>query len=178
MNKKLIYTIAAICLTTNIKAESFVSNLIKKFSNPGVDTTHNVSKIKFGRFYIYKSNSNGKPSTPSAATNIEQATNELLGTKTPYDPVAIKAALEWQSKDKTSDDVMNVIDSNDKALLYGPDSPLRDDAVAAAWAKAMEAEAKLKKHREYMKSVAKAKNNIAKAKENDPKTNQTSEVSE
>ncbi len=112
-----------------------------------------------------------------AAENIKQTTDKLLGNNT-YDPVAIKAALEYQSRVKSSDEAMDVIDSNDKTILYGPDSPLRDDAVAAAWKQAKEAEARLKKHRQYMKSLTDAKNNIAKAKENDPKTNQMPVVSE
>ncbi len=176
--KKLIFTIATICTVTSVSAESFVQDILRKLSNPGVDTTHNVSKIKFGKFYIYKSNSIPKTNTVrGAAENIKQTTDKLLGNNT-YDPVAIKAALEYQSRVKSSDEAMDVIDSNDKTILYGLDSPLRDDAVAAAWKQAKEAEARLKKHRQYMKSLTDAKNNIAKAKENDPKTNQMPVVSE
>ena len=53
---------------------------------------------------------------------------------------------------------------NEKQVVYGVGSPLRDDAVTAAWEHAREAERQLQEHREYMRKVRDARKNVSNAK--------------
>lgn len=52
----------------------------------------------------------------------------------------------------------------EKDLLYGQESPLRDDAVAAAWKRVEQAEERLQRHREYMKAVQHKREELAESK--------------
>jgi hypothetical protein len=176
---KLLTLLLSICITTGANAESLLKRYLNKLSNPNVDKTHaGLSKIKVGNFYVYKLNTKPTNTTNDIEKQIKQIEHEHVGDG--YDPVAIKSALEWQASDDpnkhanpwNSDDVMTDVEGKETDLLYGDGSPLRDEAVAEAWRLAREAEARLKQHREYMRSLSKSRESISNIKENDPKTNQ------
>ena len=173
--KKLLITILAVCSSTGASADSLLKTFITKVSNPGIDKKYSgVGRMNFGKFYMYKLNGSEFKYDESStsrhvqiADDVKQTEKEHVGLK--YDPIAIKAALAWQNRDKSSDDVMDEVEGKETDILYGEESPLRDDAVTAAWAKVYALEKKLKDHRAYMKSVIKTKNSVSTIKENDPK---------
>jgi hypothetical protein len=181
--KRLLITVIAVCSSTGASADSLLKTFINNVSNPGIDRKYNgIGRVNLGKFYMYKLDDRGtateaiKPTThEKIAADVEQM--ELPDPGPGYDPIAIKAALEWQASNDpnknanpwNSDNVMTNVESKETDLLYGDDSPLRDDAVTAAWAKVHALEKKLKDHRAYMKSVVKTKNSVSKIKENDPK---------
>ena len=69
--------------------------------------------------------------------------------KEPVEPVI--------SKNPVSEEAGTEADVHEKDVLYGKDSPLRDDAVVDAWANAREAQKRLDDHRVYMDKVLKAR---------------------
>ena len=173
--KRLLITVIAVCSSTGASADSLLKAFINNVSNPGIDRKYSgVGRVNLGKFYMYKLDERGtatetiKPTThEKIAADVEQM--ELPYPGPDYDPIAIKAALAWQNRDRSSDEVMKDVQGKETDILYGEDSPLRDDAVTAAWAKVHALEKKLKDHRAYMKSVVKTKNSVSKIKENDPK---------
>ena len=173
--KKLLITVIAVCSCTGASADSLLKTFINKVSNPGIDKKYSgVGRMNFGKFYVYKLNGHAfkTDASPVAkheqiADDVKQVEEEHVGLG--YDPVAIEAALAWQNRDKSSDDVMQDVQSKETDILYGEDSPLRDDAVTAAWAKVHALEKRLQEHRAYMKSVVKTKNSVSRIKEDDPK---------
>jgi hypothetical protein len=79
--------------------------------------------------------------------------------KQQYDPVIAKNAK--------TDEIGTKVEKRELDHVYGPSSPLRDDAVAAAWAKAQAAEKRLKDHRAYMEKLRKLRLEKAAAKDLD-----------
>ena len=74
-----------------------------------------------------------------------------------------------------SDEISETAVDNEKKIVYGDDSPLRDDAVSAAWERVHAAEKRLEEHRKYMEHVRKSRKNIEQAKTIAGDVNQTNE---
>lgn len=93
----------------------------------------------------------------------------------PYDPVAIAEALKYQNSKhpdnkpvseviKTSDSFDDIARDNDRQVIYGEDSPLKDVAVTAAWEQANEAQRRLDEHRKYMERVRQSRKSVEQSK--------------
>lgn len=88
------------------------------------------------------------------------------------DVVVIESKIDATPK---SEELAEQAVRNEKQVLYGDDSPLRDDAVSAAWERAKQAEARLEKHREYMEQVRVSRKQVEQTKSVTAAVNQTDE---
>lgn len=171
--KRLAITIAAITLTTSLSAENIFRSLVNSLSNPSNDLSKKhsqLARVDAGPFFFYKLRSGNNHIQTSAETSIEQTTHKLM---TESEKETARIALEKHLNDDVSDKPYDQLHDDEKDVLYGDSSPMRDDAVILAWQRAREAENRLKRHREYMKRVNKARESISKVKESDPRLSQT-----
>jgi hypothetical protein len=85
-------------------------------------------------------------------------------------PVVSKDIQRYEpviTKNSKPDEIGSKVEKKELDHVYGPSSPLRDDAVAAAWAKSRAAENRLKEHRKYMEKLRKLRLEKAAAKDLD-----------
>lgn len=160
-------------LTTSLSAENIFRSLVNSLSNPTNDLSKKhsqLARVDAGPFFFYKLRSNNSRVQSDAETSIEQTTHKLM---TESEKETARIALEKHFNDEVSDKPYDQLHDDEKEVLYGDSSPIRDDAVILAWERAREAENRLKRHREYMKRINKARESISKAKESDPRLSQT-----
>lgn len=128
-------------------------------THPGIDKLHLSDS-----FYMYRlSRDENKKTTDKSVT---------VDIKGHPDVVPIESKIDANPK---SQEVAEQAVKHEKQVLYGDKSPLRDDAVAAAWERVEQAEARLERHREYMEQVRVSRKQIEQSKTVTPAINQTGE---
>lgn len=163
---KLTLALATI-LTVNTSNANIISSLWESIkSTPDVSRQYDGLEKRYitNNLYVYKLSKKRQPT--------EQPTTVI-----PYDKVAIAKALEYQNSkhpdNKPIDDVItnnetsasdSIATKNEKHIVYGDESPLKDEAVLSAWDKAYAAEKRLEEHRRYMERVRKARKTIEQSK--------------
>lgn len=168
MNKCLI--LLTLIVTVDAHGENIIRsiwNSVKSNQNDLSKTHSSISKVG-GKFYYYKL----KPNSP------EDAPKQASVKHHEYDHVAIASALKTQNqthpdnhpierkvdKISTTNDPDQVALRNDKDVMYGDASPLQNQAIIDAWARADAAAARLEEHRKYMEQVRQSKKIIEQSK--------------
>lgn len=134
--KKLLYAIC-ILAAAQLHAESLISSMWTKLKNNQVDRSKSLPGVERVNAGMFHYYKLKQVSEP------------------PVNDVNVSVPQE----------LADVVEHEEKDTLYGDDSPLRDDAVTAAWARYDAAKARLQKHRDYMKSVHSIRTEKAAAKE-------------
>lgn len=163
--------IALLLLVTNhTHGENLIRMLLDSVNTPSKDlskTHSNLSRVNKGSFFYYKLKSDDKQLS-SEVTN-EQARAQFHET---FDAEAAKQALAELDNNPVTEEIGEEKQSDDKQVVYGPTSPLRDDAVIEAWERANLAQQALDEHREYMERVRKSRIAVSTAKKTDTQVNQ------
>jgi hypothetical protein len=168
MNKCLI--LLTLIVTVDAHGENIIRSIWNSVNNNQNDLSKTHSSItKVGsRFYYYKL----KPSSPVATPKQTSVSHHE------YDHVAIAAALKAQNqthpdnhpverkvdKISTTNDPDQAASRNDKDVMYGDASPLQNQAIIDAWARADAAKSRLEAHRKYMEQVRQSKKIIEQSK--------------
>lgn len=156
---KTIQTIATLLICIN----SSHANIIDKLLNMKSNTDHskynsNLRKVNIsgasGSMFFYKLKNSPSSSTSTGVTSTTESQ--------PYDPVAIKAALEWQRSKSEAD--ARSLELKGRNMVYGQGGVIEDPHVIEAWREADIAKQRLEKHRQYMKELAKNKLDISNRK--------------
>lgn len=178
------YKTIVIFLATIINLQGNVISDIMNKIKTGSPTVNNASVAKVNipntNMYYYKF----VPNTRDIHITVKQPINDPRSFKDSVDLVAVKEALEWQqtpdsepvkpvvvSKNPVTDEAGQAAHKTEVDVLYGKDSPMRDDAVSDAWKEAQAAQRRLDEHRKYMESVRLARLAKAQAKKNDTQEN-------
>ena len=116
-------------------------------------------------FYFYKLKPNQtefKQSVPEVTTDDKLTVSE------------VRAVNETHPDNKPHVDIINDVTeadehstsahNNERDVIYGDESPLKDTAVLAAWDRAEQAKQRLEAHRAYMERVRKARVDIEQSK--------------
>ena len=152
-------------ITSPVYGENIFKSLWNKLKDqPDLTEQHpGISKMHLSdNFYMYRlsrDENNVQLDTPEPAVDHP-------------DVVVIENKIDATPK---SEELAEQAVRNEKQVLYGDDSPLRDDAVSAAWERAKQAEARLEKHREYMEQVRVSRKQVEQAKSVTAAVNQTDE---
>lgn len=161
MNNKLKLSIGLL-LSVNVADANIINGLWKRVSSGSEDLTKRFDGIEkryiTDNMYVYKLT----PKTNQSEQPVQETVVQTLPPEVANHPDVIAApeAIELDPQQEAAD--APVI--NEKQVVYGEDSPLRDDAVTAAWEHAREAEKRLEEHREYMRKVRDARKNVSDAK--------------
>jgi hypothetical protein len=162
MNNKLKLSIGLL-LSVNIADANIINGLWKRVSNGSEDLTKRFDGIEkryiTDNMYVYKLTPKTAQTEPSVENTIVDQPLPVEVEKHP-DVVPVPPAINLDPHQEAAD--VTVVD--EKQVVYGTDSPLRDDAVTAAWEHAREAERRLQEHREYMRKVRDARKNVSDAK--------------
>ena len=164
MNNKLKLSVGLLLSVTTADA-NIINGLWKRVSSGSEDLTKRFDGIEkryiTDNMYVYKLTPKTDQST-QPIQETQQTVVQPLPTEVAKHPdvIAAPVIIELDPHQETAD--APVI--NEKQVVYGADSPLRDDAVTAAWEHAREAEKRLQEHREYMRKVRDARKNVSDAK--------------
>ena len=134
--KKLLYVIC-ILSAAQLHAESLISSMWTKLKNNQVDRSKSLPGVERVNAGMFHYYKLKQLPEPSVNDDNASVPQELA----------------------------DVVEHEEKDMLYGDDSPLRDDAVTAAWSRYDAAKARLQKHRDYMRSVHTIRTEKAAAKE-------------
>ena len=152
-------------ITSPVYGENIFKSLWNKVkSQPDLTKTHaGIDKLHLSdSFYMYR-----------LSRDENKQTNKLDADVTNHpDVVPVEPKIDATPK---SQEVAEQAVKNEKQVLYGDESPLRDDAVTAAWDRAEQAQARLEKHREYMEQVRVSRKQIEQSKTVTSAINQTAE---
>lgn len=152
-------------ITSPVYGENIFKSLWNKVkSQPDLTKTHaGIDKLHLSdSFYMYR-----------LSRDENKQTNKLDAVVTNHpDVVPVESKINATPK---SQEVAEQAVKNEKQVLYGDESPLRDDAVTAAWDRAEQAQARLEKHREYMEQVRVSRKQIEQSKTVTSAINQTAE---
>lgn len=161
MNNKLKLSIGLL-LCVNVADANIINGLWKRVSSGSEDLTKRFDGIEkryiTDNMYVYKLTPKADQTEPPVQQPVVQSLPPEVANHP--DVIAAPEAIELDPHQETAD--APVI--NEKQVVYGEDSPLRDDAVTAAWEHAREAEKRLQEHREYMRKVRDARKNVSDAK--------------
>jgi hypothetical protein len=164
--KKLVITLAVLSIVSEVSAENIFKSLWSSVkSRPDLSTSHsNLSRVG-DSFFFYKL----KPNQPEFIqdVNVVVTDNELTASE-------VREVNESHPDNKPH---VNIIDNvtetdehstsahnNERDVIYGDKSPLKDTAVLAAWERAEQARKRLEEHRAYMEQVRKARVDIEQSK--------------
>lgn len=134
--KKLLYIIC-ILAAAQLHAESLISSMWTKLKNNQVDRSKSLPGIERVNAGMFH------------YYKLKRVTD------TPKNDANTSVPQE----------LADVVEHEEKGMLYGSNSPLRDDAVTSAWSRYDTAKARLQKHRDYMRSVHSIRIEKAAAKE-------------
>lgn len=165
--KRFITLIATIAITTNVNAENIFKSLWSNIkSRPDLSKNHsNLSRVG-DKFFFYKLKSNTEepivtaPEVVVLDTEPTQEQVRAINETHPDNQPHVNVIDNIEELDEHSVDAQRV----ERDVVYGDDSPLRDDAVIAAWDRAEQAKERLEKHRRYMERVRKARVDIEQSK--------------
>ena len=164
------YIVLLLLLTNHTHGENLIRMLLDSVKTPSVDlskTHSNLSRVNKGSFFYYKLKRD-EPQ-PALVVKNEQAHEQFHET---FDAEAAKQALAELDNNPVTEEIGEEKQSDDRQIVYGPDSPLRDDAVIEAWERANRAQQALDDHREYMEQVRNSRLAVSTAKKVDTQVNQ------
>lgn len=166
MKHTIVLAVAATTLTNVTHAENLIKLAWSSFKNSQPNdiskTNSGISKVSHGPFYFYKLNNNKVENELKVeSTNDVQLQDVIkqIESHPDNDPVEPVVSVNQQTNEEAV-----VVEKSEKDLLYGNESPLRDDAVAAAWERANLAQKKLDEHRVYMDKLRKTRIQKSQAK--------------
>ena len=139
------------------------ANIIDKLLNMKSNTDHSKHNSNLRKVNISGSGSNMffyKLKNPPVGSSKPIDTPNTKSQ--PYDPVAIKAALEWQRSKNELD--AQALELKGRDMVYGQGGAIEDPHVIEAWREADTAKQRLENHRQYMKKLAKNKLEISNRK--------------
>lgn len=154
-------------ITSPVYGENIFKSLWNKVKNqPDLTKTHaGIDKLHLSdSFYMYRLSRDENKQTNKLELDADVVNHP--------DVVPVESKIDATPK---SQEVAEQAVKNEKQVLYGDKSPLRDDAVAAAWDRAEQAQARLEKHREYMEQVRVSRKQIEQSKTVTSSINQTAE---
>ena len=161
MNNKLKLSIGLL-LSVNVADANIINGLWKRVSGGSEDLTKRFDGIEkryiTDNMYVYKLSPKANQSKQSAQQTVIQSLPPEV-EKHP-DVTNTPEPIELDPHQEAADAPV----VNEKQVVYGVDSPLRDDAVTAAWEHAREAEKRLQEHRDYMRKVRDVRKNVSDAK--------------
>ena len=160
--KRLLITIAALTCATNVNAENLIRWLLTR-------------DVKKSDFYVYRPKANKQP-TYKFMTESEKQTARIAVAQQQAEIAAHadnKPIERVIDKHRESDEVAAKAVSEEKQVMYGAGSPMRDDGVIQAWREAEEAQRRLEEHRTYMEQVRQARKRIEQTKSVSGKITQT-----
>lgn len=169
--RKMFICVAGIMLCSNVNAENIIRSLWNSVKNNQNDISKKhdgIDRQNVGPFYFYRLSNKAK----TVKQPVEQLVEPVVVVKNHPDTVPLQDKIDSTLK---SDEISETAVDNEKKLVYGDDSPLRDDAVSAAWERVHAAEKRLEEHRKYMERVRKSRKNIEQAKTIAGDVNQTNE---
>ena len=155
---KTLWTVAASLMCINTSPANIIDKILNMKSNTD-HSKHNsdLRKVNIsggGNMFFYKL----RKSTPG---NPKPGASPVTESQ-PYDPVAIKAALEWQRSRSELD--ATALELKGRDMVYGRGGAIEDPHVIEAWKEADTAKQRLENHRQYMKKLAKNKLDISNRK--------------
>ena len=168
--KGLFVTLVTLSLASNVQAENLIRMLLNKSSNqPDISKRYKgVSRERVGNspFYFYKLQRQEEESSKIA---IIASNDAPVITLTPQKPAVVshpdtKPIKRVIDKHQPLDEIGNDAVKEEKNVVYGRGSPLRDDNVIEAWKKADEAQQRLDDHRSYMEKVRQSRKKVEQAK--------------
>ena len=168
MKTKLV-SVTALLVTTSVYGNIFkdLSNRMSR-NSVNLDNFAGIQKVKVPNtnMYFYKFSK-----TAPVVDTTETAEEVVVeGKPVLQHPVVVKDIPKYDpviSKTPKTEEVGAKVEEQEIDHVYGKNSPLRDDAVAAAWEKAHAASKRLEEHREYMERLRKLRLEKAAAKEID-----------
>lgn len=177
MKHTILLAVAATTLTNVTHADNLIKLAWSSFKNSQPDdisrNNNGISKVSHGPFYFYKLNNNKIVTEPTVTTKHDVELQEVIEQIEAHpDNNVVEPVV---SLNKTTSEEANVIEKTEKELLYGNESPIRDDAVAAAWERANLAQKKLDEHRTYMDELRKTRIQKSQAKTLTASSNQNAE---
>lgn len=168
MKHTLVLATAATLLTNVTYGDNLIKSIWTGLKNNQPNdiskNNSNIQKVSHGPFYFFKlkndSDTNAVTTTVTTS-NEKQLENivEQIESHPDNDPVEPVISMNQQTDEEAA-----VVEKTEKELLYGAESPLRDDAVAAAWERANAAQKKLDEHRVYMDELRKTRIQKSQAK--------------
>ena len=170
--KKIIICVTSIMLCSNVSAENLIRALWNnvKGNQDDISKKHDgIAKQNVGPFYFYRLK---QPTRVTKPDSVEQLVEPIVIVKDHPDVPPVQDVIDNNLK---SEEISEVAVKNEKTVVYGDDSPLRDDAVSAAWERVNAAEKRLEDHRKYMERVRKSRKNIEQAKTIAGEVNQKTE---
>ena len=159
-------------LCSNVSAENLIRALWNnvKGNQDDISKKHDgIAKQNVGPFYFYRLK---QPTRVTKPDSVEQLVEPIVIVKDHPDVPPVQDVIDNNLK---SEEISEVAVKNEKTVVYGDDSPLRDDAVSAAWERVNAAEKRLEDHRKYMERVRKSRKNIEQAKTIAGEVNQKTE---
>lgn len=182
MKPKLLISVGML-MSTGVADANIISGLWKQLSTGSEDISKQYDGIEkryiTNNMYVYKLSKKQSMAVESQSIqstvevtqqpveSVVQPPVQVVAQHTDVVPTPVKTQLDPHVE------VADTAVINEKQVLYGDASPLRDDAVAAAWEHAREAERRLQQHREYMDKVRQARKNVSDAKRVSGAINQT-----
>lgn len=161
MNNKFKLSIG-LFLSVNVADANIINGLWKQFSSGSEDLTKRFDGIEkryiTDNMYVYKLT----PKASQSKQPVQQTVVQPLPPEVEKHPdvTITPEPIELDPHQEAADAPV----VNEKQVVYGVDSPLRDDAVTAAWEHAREAEKRLQEHRDYMRKVRDVRKNVSDAK--------------
>lgn len=161
MNNKLKLSIGLL-LSVNAADANIINGLWKRVSSGSEDLTKRFDGIEkryiTDNMYVYKLspkvNQSKQPDQPTVVQSLPPEVEKHPDVTITPEPIELDPHQEAADAPVV----------NEKQVVYGVDSPLRDDTVTAAWEHAREAEKRLQEHREYMRKVRDVRKNVSDAK--------------
>ena len=171
--KTQLLSVTALLVTTSLHGNIFrdLSDNLSR-SSVNMDDYAGIQKVRIPNtnMYYYKF-------TKTAPVVETTGTTEAVIVESKpvlQHPVVVKDIPKYDpviSKTPKTEEVGAKVEEQEIDHVYGKNSPLRDDAVAAAWEKAHAASKRLEEHREYMERLRKLRLEKAAAKEIDKAKN-------
>lgn len=171
--KTHIVTSVALLLTTTVEGNIFRSmQKSLKQNSVSIDDYNGIQKIMIPNtgMYYYKfaktdpTLSSDSDTSPVVVESYPVLEHPVVKADNPeYEPTV--------SKTPKTEEIGTQVQKQEVNHVYGRTSPLRDDAVAAAWDKAHMADKRLDEHRKYMEQLRKIRLEKAAAKEIDTAKN-------
>ena len=157
---------------TGLHAENIFRSLLDTINTPSTDMSKHhagLKRVNTGPFHYYKLSTDTSLSHDAPVNAVTGVKYKLM---TESEKETARIAIAEHHNKPVDETPMETVKHNEKVVLYGDNSPIRDEAVLLAWKKAREAERKLSEHRAYMKKLAGVREDISHIKENDPRINQ------
>jgi len=167
--KRALLTISTLMITSGLSGENIFRSLINSLSEPSHVTHAGLKRVDAGPFYYYKLSATTSDKT-DPVNPINSVKHKLM---TEDEKETARLALAKHYNQPVDETPMHVLKQNEKRVLYGDQSPIKDEAVVLAWERANAAEARLRRHREFMNKVKRSREDISTVKENDPRISQT-----